>query len=156
MFGQDYDIHTKKCQCLWHRNLSAPSTGRLSHNIDTLHPLFFSFLLLSPTLLRAIRIVQTKQKNTYFFPDPATEIDFTYISKVMFSWLLTGSKYVYLHHIHLWNTTHLCSTICHRIIAFDLSSLQHILLHIASYKYKHRAPSMLVIYFKTMNSLPWQ
>lgn len=67
----------------------------------------------------------------------------------MFSWLLTGSKYVCLHHVHLWNTTHSCSTICHCIIAFDLLSFQHILLHISSYNYKHRAPSVLVIYFKT-------
>lgn len=66
VFGQDCDTHTQKCQHLWHRNLSAPSTGRISHNIDILHPLSFSFLLLSPVLSRAIRIVQTKQKKLFF------------------------------------------------------------------------------------------
>lgn len=66
VFGQDCDTHTQKCQHLWHRNLSAPSTGRISHNIDILHPLSFSFLLLSPVLSRAIKIVQTKQKKLFF------------------------------------------------------------------------------------------
>lgn len=66
---------------------------------------------------------------------------------------MPGSKYAYIFYvcgIQLIYALPFLTT-----FACDLSSLQHILLHITTYhKYKHRASAMLVIDFKTVNFTP--